>query len=78
MFALLLITFSLQIHGLKRHKLDMGQILPSIGFRHSDGMYTVIATLVTAQCTLYMIASSTGCIILAVLILWGGGGWGTQ
>ncbi|CAH3141058.1 unnamed protein product [Porites evermanni] len=28
--------FFLQIHGLKRHKLDMGQILPSIGFRHSD------------------------------------------
>ncbi|KAJ7325717.1 Von Willebrand factor A [Desmophyllum pertusum] len=26
----------LKIHGLKRHKLDMGQILPSIGFRHSD------------------------------------------
>ena len=30
--------FFLQIHGLKRHKLDMGQILPSIGFRHSDGI----------------------------------------
>lgn len=26
----------LKIHGLRRHKLDMGQILPSIGFRHSD------------------------------------------
>jgi len=34
---IIIIIFLLQIHGLKRHKLDMGQILPSIGFRHSDG-----------------------------------------
>jgi len=35
----------LQVHGLKRNRLTMAQILSAIGFKHSEGMAKLIEML---------------------------------